>query len=504
MSLKRNVLANYVGQLYVTLIGILFVPIYVKLLGTEAYGLVGFYAMLQAWFMLLDMGLTPTMARETARFQGGAIDARDLRRLLRALEGVFILIALLGALAMLFGSNFIASSWLKVQQLPLIEVKNAIMLMGVIASLRWVCGLYRGVISGFERMVWLNAFNIVIATLRFALIIPFLIYVGSTLIDFFCYQLIIAVIEVVILVKHTYRMMPELDSSERIKWEWQPLSEVVKFSLSVAASSAVWVMITQTDKLILSGLIPLSDYAYFTLASLVAGGITVISAPLSVALLPRMSKLNAQVDAGSLIRLYRNTTQMVAVIAIPAALVLAFFAEQVLWAWTGNIEIAHKAATVLTLYALGNCVMVLAAFPYYLQFAKGDLRLHLIGNALFVLIFIPILFWGVRKYGMLGAGYAWIIANLLPFIIWLPIVHSRFVKGLHTQWLLKDICSIMVLPTITAYVLQKLIVWPETRLSVALDILIISIVLSVIAAISSSCLRDMIQLKWLESFAKKQ
>ena len=57
MSLKRNILANYVGQLYVTLIGILLVPMYVKYMGAEAYGLVGFYAMLQAWFMLLDMGL---------------------------------------------------------------------------------------------------------------------------------------------------------------------------------------------------------------------------------------------------------------------------------------------------------------------------------------------------------------------------------------------------------------------------------------------------------------
>ena len=47
--------------------------------------LVGFFAMLQAWFQVLDMGLTPTMAREAARFNGGAIDAMHLRRLLRVI-----------------------------------------------------------------------------------------------------------------------------------------------------------------------------------------------------------------------------------------------------------------------------------------------------------------------------------------------------------------------------------------------------------------------------------
>lgn len=96
MSFKRNILANYVSQIYVTLIGIVMVPMYVRYMGAEAYGLVGFFAMLQAWFQLLDMGLTPTMARETARFNGGATDAQSLRRLLRAMEGIFIGVAVLG------------------------------------------------------------------------------------------------------------------------------------------------------------------------------------------------------------------------------------------------------------------------------------------------------------------------------------------------------------------------------------------------------------------------
>ena len=66
MSLKKNLVANYISQIYVSVIGIVMVPLYLKHMGAEAYGLVGFFAMLQAWFNLLDMGLSPTMARETA------------------------------------------------------------------------------------------------------------------------------------------------------------------------------------------------------------------------------------------------------------------------------------------------------------------------------------------------------------------------------------------------------------------------------------------------------
>jgi O-antigen/teichoic acid export membrane protein len=50
MSLKRNIIANYTSQLYVTGVGILILPLYIKYMGAEAYGLVGFFTMLQALY----------------------------------------------------------------------------------------------------------------------------------------------------------------------------------------------------------------------------------------------------------------------------------------------------------------------------------------------------------------------------------------------------------------------------------------------------------------------
>ena len=70
MSLRQNILANYVSQIYVTVIGIVMVPLYLRYLGAEAYGLVAFFTVIQAGFQFLDMGLTPTVVRETARLGG--------------------------------------------------------------------------------------------------------------------------------------------------------------------------------------------------------------------------------------------------------------------------------------------------------------------------------------------------------------------------------------------------------------------------------------------------
>src|ERR1019366_6555691 len=85
MSIRGNVVANLIGRLWSSLMNFAFVPFYIKFLGIEAYGLIGFFVSLLAVFFVLDMGLSTSINRELARLegrQGGRLDARDLVRTL--------------------------------------------------------------------------------------------------------------------------------------------------------------------------------------------------------------------------------------------------------------------------------------------------------------------------------------------------------------------------------------------------------------------------------------
>jgi O-antigen/teichoic acid export membrane protein len=73
--------------------GVAFVPLYIKYLGMEAYGLIGIFAILQAWLVLLDMGMKPALGREMARFTAGAHNAQSIRDLLRSIELIGIAVA---------------------------------------------------------------------------------------------------------------------------------------------------------------------------------------------------------------------------------------------------------------------------------------------------------------------------------------------------------------------------------------------------------------------------
>ena len=476
MSLKKNILANYASQIYVSLVGIAILPLYLRHMGAEAYGLVGFFALLQSWFSLLDMGLSTTMAREAARFQGGAVAAVTLRQLLRALEAIFVMIAFAGAISVIFGAHVLSTHWLKVTILNYSEVASAIQIMGVILAFRWISGLFRSVINGFEKQVWLSWFNALIATLRFVGVIPIFVYVGSSPKIFFTYQMIVALFELGVLIFTAYLILPKLATPLPLKWDWRPLKPILKFSLSISFLSVVWVLSTQTDKLILSKFLSLSDYGYFTMAVMAASGIMLISSPISTAILPRLTRLHAEGREDEVIALYRRGTQVVSALAFSTAMVLVFFAKQVLWIWTGNLELSEKVDSVLILYALGNAVLAVAAFPYYLQYAMGDMRLHIYGNILFLVFLIPSVVWLTVQYGMPGAGWAWLCSNAIYLFLWIPVVHHKFARGMHWKWLVSDILPFLLLATTSAFLTSSIDSVPNGKIHLIVNIATSSVV----------------------------
>jgi O-antigen/teichoic acid export membrane protein len=234
----------------------------------------------------------------------------------------------------------------------------------------------------------------------------------------------------------------------------------------------------------------------------VAGSVTLITAPISGAIMPRMAKLEAEGDHEGLIRVYRNSTQLVTVIAGSAAITMAFCAEPFLWAWTGDRVLAYQATPVLILYALGYSIVAVGAFPYYLQYAKGDLRLHLIGNAVFIILLLPSIVLAASQYGGVGAGYVWLFVNLLSFVAWLPLIHRKFEPGLNLKWYFQDIGPIFFVVLVTGLGLRELISFSNNRFHDFALVLVFGLLMLLAGSIASSEMRVRGR-KWLMQYQKR-
>src|SRR5262249_16132091 len=150
------------------------------------------FTLLQSWMALLDLGFSATLARETARFGAGAIAPAAFRQLVNVLGRVFLASGVAFAALGVLAAPWVSRHWLKTGALDVGEVTLAVAVMAVTVAIRWRTGPFRSILVGLERLVWLNAFNSVIATLRFVGAVLVLAFVQRSITAFFVYQLIVA------------------------------------------------------------------------------------------------------------------------------------------------------------------------------------------------------------------------------------------------------------------------------------------------------------------------
>jgi hypothetical protein len=86
-----------------------------------------------------------------------------------------------------------------------------------------------------------------------------------------------------------------------------------------------------------------------------------------------------------------------------------------------------------------------------LQYALGNLRLHMIGNLLFAALWIPALIWAGYTMGGIGTGKVWFFGNTLFLLVWTSYTHLRLFPELPKIWLLKNIVSISTPIAATTY-----------------------------------------------------
>lgn len=469
ISLKKNIIANYIGQFYTMFIGIFMLPFYLKSLGAEAYGLVGFFTMLMSWMALLDLGLSTTLARETAKLKDKINGLYELKKITISVEVFFIVISIIIFSVIFFGSGWISTYWLDVKELSYETVESTIKIMAFLIVLRWFVGLYQGTIIGFEHHIWLNIYKIIFATLKFFGAFLLIVFVSDNIVHFFYFQLLVSIFEFIVI---KLKIDSYMKVSQMVSPSFVTLKQIAHFALSIAYTSSVWVFITQLDKLMLSHYLPLNEYGFFTLVILVSGAILQIFQPIGQSILPRMTSLLSNGEEKKMIDLYHKATQLGAIVVLAVSGMVAVFSYELLYSWTGNIEASQWAAPILFWYALGNGVVSLLSFQYYMQYAHGNLKYHVKGNTYFGFIQIIVIILAVHFYGALGAGITWFGLQTF-FLLWWPgFIHSKFAPGIHKDWVFKDILPSLMMSLVYLLLMKNIgIVFSENRLILFLTLI---------------------------------
>ncbi len=435
MTPGRNLLAGLTNSIWSALIGLAVVPFYLKYLGIEAYGLIGFFVTTQAVLSLLDMGMAPTINREVARCSALG-NLKEAGKLLHTLAVVYWCMA--GAIALLIMAlaPLIAGYWLQSKQLSPQTISHVVMMMGLVVACRWPIGLYQGALIGAQRLTVSSGINMAMVTTGSLGTVAVLAFVSPTIEAFFIWQACIGLVYAITIRWAAWRI---IGKTKQNGFEVGKLKSVWRFTAGMSGIGLTALVFTQLDKVILSKMLGLEEFGYYMLATLVVSGLYVLISPVFNVVYPRMTELVATGDTEKLIGLYRLGTRMLASMIFPIAMMLAVFAEDLVLVWTGNQNIASSVAPVISLLAMGSALHGVMHFPYALQLAYGMTRLPLMINSILMIVLFPLIILFALTYGALGGAMAWLVLHVLYVLLGTWLTHRRLLKGVGARWMLQDV-----------------------------------------------------------------
>lgn len=492
-SLRVNILANYAGQLWMAVMGVAFLPLYIRILGMEAFGLVGLMLSIQSISQLFDFGIGGAANRELSRRTHDPAIADSARDLVHTSEIMIWLLTIVIGLIVWIAGGPMADHWLHLQTIRRDEAKHAIAIMGIAIAMLWPNAYYANCLSGLEQQPTLNVINAIFATLRSVGVLAVLLWVSPTIEAFLWWYATVGIVQSITTAIAVWSALPP--GSRRARWARHELRSSSRFAGGLFAVGLLAVGVSQLDRLSIATLRPLAELGYYTLALSVAAGLGRMVVPMFNALYPRFSRLVAHGDQAALRGLYHLSSQCLAVVIAAVATVLIVYAHDVLLLWTGDANLAGKLALPMAILVAGSALNGMMNVPYALQLANGWTRLAVTLNAASLLAGIPFCLWAVPHYGMNGAACLWLLANFVSIVAGIPVMHRRLLQGEMARWYLRDTLP-PIFAAISMTLVFRLTLPPLARSATGLATLgLISAATLIASALAANAVRGMIRTK---------
>lgn len=444
MKLGLNVFAGLGGSAWTALLTLAVVPFYLRYLGVEAYGLIGFFVTLQVVLQLLDAGLAATINREVAR-RSSAGQQGQARILLHTVAVIYWALAAVIGLLVAACAPLIASHWLRSSAMDVTVLSQSVMLMGLAIACRWPVALYQGALMGAQRLAVASGLQMLMATIGHGGAVLLLALWWPRIEVFFAWHAGAALAHALALRWAAWRA---LESYRGERFEKTVLQQIWRFSAGMSGTAVAAMLLTQVDKVVLSRMLTLEDFGRYTLAAVVAAGMYLLITPVFNAIYPRFSVLVSRGETKDLAALYRTGTRLFCSVLFPLAFGVAIFAEDFLAVWTGDAELAKAASPLVALLVLGTALNGVMHFPYALQLAHGLVRLPLLTAGALAVTMVPLIMYLASSYRAPGGAAAWLLVNLAYVFFGTWLTHRRLLEGIGARWLVTDVGSPMALSLI--------------------------------------------------------
>lgn len=396
----RNAGLNLAGRVLPSVVAVIAIPVIIRGLGMERYGILSLALVIVTYFGLFDFGLGDA----TTKFVAGALGRGDFECLPKLIWTSTALIGALGILAgllMLLTSPLLAWHLLKVSAPLQGEATMAFRAMAVAVPFMLLGSGLRGTLEAKQRYDMVNLVAVP-ANIANYLIPMIAVLLRAGLVPILGYLVLVRIGTCLAYLFLCVRLFPGLRRSPQL--DLDGVRPLLSFGSWLAISNLTWPVLLYLDRLVIGSILPVASLPYYSAPCDVITRLWILPASWA-ALYPAFSAVG-EGRHDELAILSARALKHLALVMGPIIIVAICFSGKILLSWLGT-RFQTQSALVFAVLAIGVYVNSLSSVPDRLVKGLGrpDIiaKLHVAELPLYGIFLVAL----VERWGVVGAAVAW-------------------------------------------------------------------------------------------------
>jgi len=407
MSIGRNTVYNLVGSAIPLVLALVTVPIYIRLVGADRYGVLAIAWVLLGYFGMFDLGLGRATTYQIAALKEATEEARA--SVFWSAVIINLGMGIVGGAVLWLCSHYFFSYLFKVDGALRKEVISSIWLLAFAVPIATLTGVLSGALMGRGQFLWTNIISITSTSLFQIFPLAVAWWFGPNLGQLLLAAISARVVAIVVLWIRCYytvahQFTPRFDRSRA--------RELLGYGGWVALTSLVAPALVMVDRFAIGAVIGAAAVAIYAIPFQLAQRIAIVPTALMTALFPRLPTASPE-ERDSLSN--RTTETLASVLGAPTlAAILLLHPFLNLWVGAG---LGDQAAPVGRLLVFGFWVNAFAIVPYSRLQASGRPDMVMKVHAFEIPVYLALLYFCMKNFGLPGCAVALIARNIADYFL---------------------------------------------------------------------------------------
>lgn len=410
-TLVSNVAWNLFGHGAPLLVAFLVIPLLIKGLGTQRFGVLVLAWMVVGYFTLFDLGIGRAITKYTSEY----LVKKAFSELNELIWASLLSLFAIGILGMAVIHGLAPYLVTRVLVIPSTIQQEAIDAFGLLAlSLPIVVGTSaaRGILEAQNRFVTVNAIAVPAGVANYLLPLA-AIHVANDLSLVVLFLVAGRTITWLLFLYFSLNSLPGLRVPRLPRLSCA--SQLFRFGGWVTVSSIIGPLMTYTDRFLVGTVLTISAVTYYatpydlvTKLGIIAPGIMSVLFPVLIASLT--------LRHGDFWTLHDRATKFILITLSPVVVCGLMFAQQFLGVWLGA-EFAANSGEVFQILSAGVLFNSLAVVPFTAIHAAGRADLSAKAHLIELPLYLLTLWFLVRPFGIEGVAVAWLLRVVLDYLL---------------------------------------------------------------------------------------